>query len=85
MTNQPCSGTDTPAAVSKSFYGDFLFNTFSADPPENPGNTLTECRAATAVADFSFYTQALFHFSVTDHNVLIFPRHTILISGTAHP
>lgn len=38
------------------------------------------------VADFSFYAQTLFHFSVTDHNVtLIFPRHTILISGTVHP
>ncbi|EGP4122173.1 TPA: hypothetical protein ACF637_004289 [Salmonella enterica] len=86
MTNQPCSGTDTPAAVSRSFCGDFLFNTFCADHPENPGNILAECRTATAVADFSFYAQTLFHFSVTDHNVtLIFPRHTILISGTVHP
>lgn len=40
MTNQPCSGTDTPAAVSRSFCGDFLFNTFCAEHPENPGNIL---------------------------------------------
>ncbi|EGM7165279.1 hypothetical protein IIJ31_004370 [Salmonella enterica subsp. enterica serovar Pomona] len=74
MTNQPCSGTDTPAAVSRSFCGDFLFNTFCAAPPENPGNILAERRTTTAVADFSFYTQALFHFSVTDHNVTSFFR-----------
>ncbi|EGU4504351.1 hypothetical protein HVC08_004073 [Salmonella enterica] len=74
MPNQPCSGTDTALAVSRSFCGDFLFNTLRADQPETPGNILAECRAATAVADFSFYTQALFHFSVTDHNVTSFFR-----------
>ncbi|HFW0074356.1 TPA: hypothetical protein ACIARG_003603 [Salmonella enterica subsp. enterica serovar Saintpaul] len=72
MPDQPGSGTDTRGTVSRSFCGDFLFNTLRADQPENPGNILTECRAATAVADFSFYTQALFHFSVTDHNATSF-------------
>ncbi|WP_439709993.1 hypothetical protein [Salmonella enterica] len=67
MQNQPCSGTNTPVAFSRSFCGGFLLKTFSADHPENTGCILAERRAATAVADFSFYTQPLFHFSVTDH------------------
>lgn len=74
MQNQPCSGTDTPVAVSRSFCGDFLLNTLCTDQPENPGYILTECCAATAVADFSLYSQVLFHFSVTDHNATSFFR-----------
>lgn len=69
MPDQPCSGTDTRVTVSRSFRGDFLFNTLCADHTENTWCILAECRAATGIADFSFYTQALFHFSVTDHNV----------------
>ncbi|EEP1514385.1 hypothetical protein HAZ28_004954 [Salmonella enterica] len=67
MPNQPRSGTETLAAPGRSFCGGFLLKTFSADHPENTGCVLAERRAATAVADFSFYTQPLFHFSVTDH------------------
>ncbi|WP_230328664.1 hypothetical protein, partial [Salmonella enterica] len=66
MQNQPPSGTETLVAPGRSFSSGFLFKTFSADHTENTGCILAERRAATAVADFSFYTQPLFHFSVTD-------------------
>ncbi|EGF0852020.1 hypothetical protein PUT37_004765 [Salmonella enterica] len=68
MPDQPGSGTDTRGTVSRSCRGAFLSDTLCADHPENTLCVLAERGAAPGIADFSFYTQALFHFSVTDHN-----------------
>lgn len=67
MPNQPYSGTETLVAPGRSFSSGFLLKTLCTDHAENTGCVLAERRAATTVADFSFYTQPLFHFSVTDH------------------
>ncbi|EHO4425727.1 hypothetical protein LQL31_003937 [Salmonella enterica subsp. enterica serovar Newport] len=72
MPDQPGSGTDTRGNVSRSCRGAFLFDTLCADHPENTLCVLAERGAAPGIADFSFYTQALSHFSVTDHNATSF-------------